>query len=93
MGRNTEANQEKYRFGKLARKLAARANLIRLCDSIGIEFQEYTPNVHFRLFGQTVVDYWPSSQKAWLTGSMAKGKKMHPEDVVVWVKTGVAPSS
>jgi hypothetical protein len=72
-------------------KYEARSNLIRLCDLLGVGFQQYGRGNHFRLFGEAVIDYWPGTSRAWQTGSMSKGFKIAPEDAVTWAKTGMRP--
>lgn len=57
------------------------AELRRLASDAGFELQEYS-RVHCRLFGAAVVDYWPTTGKAWLTGSSAKATRMTPTEVV-----------
>ncbi len=46
-----------------------------------INLQQYS-SAHLRLFGPTVVDYWPGSGKCWVTGSNEKSIVMEPHEVV-----------
>lgn len=46
-----------------------------------INLQQYS-HAHYRLFGPTVVDYWPGSGKCWVTGSNEKATVMEPQQVV-----------
>lgn len=37
----------------------------------GYEVRRYS-KYHYRIFGETVVDYWPTKNKCWITGSSEK---------------------
>lgn len=68
---------------KKSEKRAQRLKeLQRLVEESGrINLQQYS-STHFRLFGPTVVDYWPGSGSCWLTGSNEKSTKMEPPEVI-----------
>jgi hypothetical protein len=58
------------------------ATLRSFCLSFGFELRQFTPK-HFRIFGHTVVDYWPDTGSCWVVGSFRKASKMDSEEVIV----------
>lgn len=52
------------------------------CLSFDFEMREFTPK-HYRIFGHTVVDYWPGTGSCWVVGSFSKAKRMEPHEVIV----------
>lgn len=46
----------------------------------GIEVRQFNP-IHYRIFGETVVDYWPTTGRCWITGSADAAVKKTPEEV------------
>jgi hypothetical protein len=47
----------------------------------GFEVRSFSP-IHSRVFGSTVVDYWPTSGRAWVTGSNERAREMAPHEVI-----------
>lgn len=45
----------------------------------GVELRKFSP-LHFRIMGANMVDYWPSTSRAWLVGSSHKAKQMSPQE-------------
>jgi len=66
---------------KKAQRLKELEALIK-ADGMRVNLQQYS-SAHFRLFGPTVVDYWPGSGRCWVTGSSEKSTKMTPAEVLI----------
>lgn len=66
------------------RLLKAEAHVAELRELLGsgYEVKRYSP-YHYRIFGGTVIDYWPTKNKAWVTGSDKKSVAVSPHDVAV----------
>ena len=58
-----------------------RLRLRELCTKAGIGVVCYS-DVHMRIFGPTVVDYWPTTGKGWMTGMTEKSRVMTPEEAL-----------
>ena len=67
---------------KKARRLKELEELIK---ASGLNNLQQYSSAHYRLFGPTVVDYWPKSGKCWITGSNEKSKVMEPLEVMALV--------
>lgn len=55
--------------------------LKRLAAESGIDVVAFSP-IHCRVFGDTVVDYWPTTKRTWITGSTKKAAVCEPQEVV-----------
>lgn len=53
---------------------------------MGFRIDQYTES-HLRVFGPTVVDYWPGTGSCWLTDTMHKSQKMEPAEVLALAST------
>lgn len=51
--------------------------LVNLASAEGVEVRKFSP-LHCRIFGAVVVDYWPSTSRAWVLGSRDKAREMSP---------------
>lgn len=51
------------------------AELRRLHQRLGFDVLQFT-HLHYRICGQHLVDYWPSTGRAWLVGSLGNGEVM-----------------
>ena len=58
-----------------------KSEVRRLCAEKGYRLDEYGV-YHMRVFGLTTVDYWPSAQKAWVTGTYKKAVPATPEELL-----------
>lgn len=56
--------------------------LTELANALGYKVHVYS-KIHMRVFGETVIDYWPTSGKCWKTGSSEKSQPMTPEQAIV----------
>jgi hypothetical protein len=67
--------------GKLRLKNADK-RIIELREALGdgIGIKKYTP-YHYRIFGDVIMDYWPTKNKCWLTGSKIKAMSASPIDI------------
>lgn len=63
------------------RGLERLSELRRLAAPHGFEVRAFS-DIHIRVFGNTVVDYWPTSGRAWLVGAKGRASNMTPEEVV-----------
>jgi hypothetical protein len=45
-----------------------------------VQVFEFSP-IHFRIIGKISIDYWPSTGRAWITGSNDYAVKLEPESV------------
>lgn len=64
------------------KKAIERLNeLRRLAKPLGFGVWAFTP-IHCRVFGESTVDYWPSTARAWVRGSSGKAKKLEPAEVI-----------
>lgn len=54
--------------------------LRRLTDLYGLEVWKFS-DIHFRIVGKEVVDYWPSKGTAWLYRSHIKGCKVSVQEL------------
>jgi len=52
-----------------------------LARSFGFEVEVFSP-IHCRIHGSTLVDYWPTSSRAWLTHSRNKAEVRTPREVI-----------
>lgn len=57
--------------------------LRKLHKSLGLEVYEHC-HTHLRIVGKKVIDYWPSTGRAWEVGSMDRTKIMSVEAVCDW---------
>lgn len=63
--------------------------LRRLHESLGLEIWEHS-HLHLRIVGKNVIDYWPSTSRAWEVGSRERAKIMTVEAVCDWALGGEA---
>ena len=56
------------------------AELRKLKDMHGLEVLEFN-KIHLRIVGKKLVDYWPSTGKAWVVGSTEQGRAMTVQQV------------
>lgn len=61
--------------------------LRKLYESLGLEVYEHS-HVHFRIVGKNVIDYWPSTNRAWQVGTHERAKIMTVEAVCDWAAGG-----
>jgi hypothetical protein len=54
-----------------------------LARSAGFRLEEFSA-IHCRVFGSSVVDYWPTTGRAWVTGSKEPAEKVTPQEVIEW---------
>lgn len=62
-------SKRKAKVEKMDRNLA---ELRKLHRSLGLDVLEFS-HLHFRICGKTLVDYWPSTGRAWIVGSQGNG--------------------
>ena len=72
--------------------MVSRTNRKKLKDSnireliiAGIEVTELS-QWHFRLEGETTVDYWPSRNKYWETGTHNRARHIELQDLIFMLK-------
>jgi hypothetical protein len=56
------------------------SELRRLYGPLGLEIWEFS-GVHLRIVGKNLVDFWPTTGKAWMVGSRRKGRVMTASEV------------
>jgi hypothetical protein len=52
-----------------------------------VQVFEFSP-IHFRIIGKISIDYWPSTGRAWITGSNDYAVKLEPESVFGFAAIG-----
>jgi hypothetical protein len=57
------------------------AELLRLGTERGVEVRVFTP-IHCRIFGETIVDYWPTTGRTWITGTSDSAREMTPREAI-----------
>jgi hypothetical protein len=69
-----------------------RVNLMRdLYSQYPVEVLEFSP-IHYRVIGTCcIVDYWPSTGRAWIVGSSSTAAVMEPKEVFELVAIGIIP--
>lgn len=60
---------------KKHRLKANREELAVLASSLGLEVWEFT-NLHLRIVGKRMVDFWPSTGTTWVVGSEERGMRL-----------------
>lgn len=51
------------------------SELRKLKDLLGLEVWQFS-DIHLRIVGKELIDYWPTTGKAWVVGSHEGGRKM-----------------
>lgn len=59
-----------------------REELKVLASSMGLEVWEFS-NVHLRIVGRQIVDYWPSTDRAWIIGETGRALSLTPRGACV----------
>src|SRR5262245_43498259 len=70
-------------MGKAKRERGERrlAELKRLGSVKGYEVHEFS-KIHVRVHGERLVDYWPTTGKAWVLGGAKAQNGAEPKDVI-----------
>lgn len=56
--------------------------LLSQANGVNIKILHRSSPIHVRVCGEVTVDYWPSTNRAWLYGSSQKGFGAEPEEVL-----------
>lgn len=83
MKRKQRLKRDKLRISNLE-------ELRRLKLLHGLEVWKFS-EIHFRIIGKNVVDYWPSRGTAWLVGSIERGMNLGVSEVCE-LAMGIIPS-
>lgn len=72
MGKRDQRRRSKKLFAE-----ANRVQLLELGEQHRIEIRRFN-EIHYRIFGKTIIDYWPSTGRGWEVSSYHAARKMTP---------------